>query len=101
MLEGLEDIGFKEDEDFVVQYPVKEAGRMYILDFAFPEEKIDIECDGRYWHKLRSKKDKERDEFLRSKGWCVLRFNDKEIKENLEEVLETIKSKVMELRSKL
>ena len=101
MLEGLEDIGFKEDEDFVVQYPMKEAGRMYILDFAFAEEKIDIECDGRYWHKLRSKKDKERDEFLRSKGWCVHRFNDKEIKENLEEVLETIKSKVMELRSKL
>jgi len=100
MFEGLKNLGFKEDEDFIVQYSIEgKKGNKYILDFAFPKEKLDIECDGEYWHEecKNSAEDKERDEFLKSKGWYVLRFRSKEIKENLSEVLETIRSKVKEL----
>ena len=102
MFEGLKKLGFKEDEDFVVQYSVKgKKGRKYILDFAFLKEKLNIVCDGGYWHEKckNPDEDKERDEFLKSKGWHILRFRSKEIKENLSEVIETIKLKIKEITS--
>lgn len=95
VFEGLKGLGYKVDEDFVVQYPVE--GRMFVLDFAFVKEKLDIECDGEIWHK--EYKDEKRDEFLKNKGWEILRFKGKEIKEDLPSVLETIRLKVEELRS--
>jgi len=98
VFEGLIKLGYREDEDFVVQYPLE--GRRYVLDFAFVEEKLDIECDGEYWHDLckESGEDERRDEYLKSKGWTVLRFKSKEIKEDFASVLKTIKSRVEELR---
>ena len=30
-------------------------GSKYILDFAFPKEKLNIECDGEYWHETFEK----------------------------------------------
>lgn len=100
MFEGLKELGFKEDKDFVVQYSIEgKKGNRYILDFAFPKEKLDIECDGEYWHNKNLNRDKERDEFLKDKGWHILRFRDKEIKKNLSEVLEAINLKIKELRS--
>ena len=98
LLDGLKKLGYKEDEDFVVQYPVE--GRKYVLDFAFLKEKIDIEADGEYWHekcKLPGE-DEERDNFLKSKGWTVLRFKGKAIKNDLSGVLKNIKSTVSRLR---
>lgn len=103
VFEGLKKLGFKEDKDFIVQYPVMgKNGSKYILDFAFPKEKLNIECDGEYWHEKCKNidEDKKRDEFLRNRGWHILRFNGKEIKENLPKVLETIRSEVEKLRSK-
>ncbi|MEX2703670.1 MAG: DUF559 domain-containing protein [Candidatus Freyrarchaeum guaymaensis] len=38
--------------------------------------------------------DERRDEFLKSRGWEILHFKSKEIKENLASVLKTIRSKV-------
>ena len=46
VFEGLIKLGYREDDDFVVQYPLE--GRRYVLDFAFVEKKLDIECDGEY-----------------------------------------------------
>lgn len=101
MFKGLKNLGFKEDVDFIVQYSITgKKGSKYILDFAFPKEKLNIECDGEYWHEKckNPEEDKERDEFLKSKGWYVLRFRSKEIKDNLPKVLETIRLKIKELR---
>jgi very-short-patch-repair endonuclease len=48
----------------------------YVLDFAFVEEMIDIECDG--WGKYHDKKQFEhervRDAWLQARGWLVIRF---------------------------
>lgn len=59
-------------------YPV---GRFWI-DFAIPEEKIAIECDGAYWHP-DPEKDRERDSELEEKGWTVIRFPENKIKSNI------------------
>ncbi len=51
------------------------------MDFAIPEKKICIECDGKFWHKNKNK-DRRRDYFLKSLGWKTIRFDDKQILEN-------------------
>lgn len=66
----LEEFGFKKDKDFFHQF-VEEK---YILDIAFPEQKICVEIDGINHRNKRNKiKDKERDIFLSEKGWFVVR----------------------------
>ena len=63
----------------------------YIVDFVCLEKKLIIELDGGQ-HNLESTrlKDKERDDFLKSKGFIILRFWNNEIFENMDGVLETI-----------
>lgn len=48
--------------------------RQYFLDIVFLNEKIDIEVDGKFFHAGREKEDKQRDEYLTSKGWKVQRI---------------------------
>lgn len=66
----------------------------YCLDFAlFCEEgHINIECDGDQWHSERPQidSDNNRNNALTSGGWSVLRFNTKQLNENMESCLETI-----------
>ncbi|MDD4109972.1 MAG: DUF559 domain-containing protein [Clostridia bacterium] len=57
-------------------------GRTLWLDIAIVEDKINIEYDGIYWHDKNNKKhtrkskwnDAKRDEYLKSLGWTVFRF---------------------------
>jgi len=46
----------------------------YYLDIALPAVQLNIEYDHRYFHKPA--KDQRRDEFLKEKGWKILRFVD-------------------------
>jgi very-short-patch-repair endonuclease len=61
---------------FIYQYPLDG----FFLDFAIIKDdiKLDIECDGEYWHK-----DKEKDNIRNCKikdiGWEVIRFKGKDI----------------------
>jgi very-short-patch-repair endonuclease len=41
-------LGFKENEDFFHQYPFRD--KRYVCDFAFPKQKIVIECQGDFHH---------------------------------------------------
>lgn len=50
----------------------------YRLDFAWPKFKVAVEADG--WHHRSPEgaaKDAERDAWLRSQGWVVLRIDDR------------------------
>lgn len=72
----------------ITQYKI---GR-YSLDLAFPQLKLDIECDGEIWHNTPQaiEKDRKRDIYMRERGWSVLRFTDKEINENPQRVVNLI-----------
>lgn len=72
-------------------------GHHYVLDIVELDLMIDVEIDGSS-HLSHSvmEKDNERDEFLRSVGWTVLRYTNKQVIENpssvLNNILEVVKS---------
>lgn len=71
----------------VTEYPIRGS---YILDFAIPSLKIAIECDGEPWHPKGNKRDNYKNYWLKRKGWIVLRFTDKQIKENIHDCINKI-----------
>jgi len=73
--------GFK----FRRQHPI---GR-YVADFACVECKIAVEVDGET-HLPRKNADQKRTEILQADGWCVMRFWNNEIYEELDPVKEAI-----------
>ena len=76
-----------EDLRFRRQKPI---GR-YIVDFICNSKKIIIELDGgQHAEKENIEKDKIRSEYLKKRGFKVIRFWDNEIFENCEQVLDVI-----------
>lgn len=63
----------------------------YIVDFYCPSENIIIELDGagHFTHE-GSQNDKVRDEYLNSLGLKVIRFENRDLKNNLDAVLKAI-----------
>lgn len=86
MREALEKIGLRKGIDFAQEYPLKHS---FIIDFAFPEKKIAIECDGRKWHDTPSgrKRDAFKNLTLKRLGWKVFRFWDDEILEDVDKCI--------------
>ena len=66
--------------------------RLMIPDFAFPDAKNAIFCDGYQWHKDYEPfcKDRYQSRELQLKGWLVLRFTGREINDDIDGVLHTI-----------
>jgi very-short-patch-repair endonuclease len=63
----------------------------FIVDFVCFENKLVIELDGGQHLEAKAvKKDKERDEWRKSRGYRILRIHNNEVFENLEGVLEFI-----------
>ena len=77
-----------------VQYPLRIDGRNLRLDFAYPEIKFDIESDGRRTHEGDDafENDRERDARLVAHGWVVARFTWKQLHEEPDWVVETIRT---------
>jgi len=71
--------------DFHRQKPIDE----YIVDFFCPERMLAIEIDGDS-HDLKLEEDAERQERLESLGVRFLRFQDRDVKQNLAGVLQAI-----------
>jgi len=64
----------------------------YIVDFYCPEVGLIIELDGdAHFSMTRDAYEDERTRFLQAKGLKVLRFENRELFDNLEGVLETIR----------
>jgi len=65
----------------------------YILDFYCPYEKLNIELDGQqHFEDEGFEKDNERDEYLKSLNIKTLRFENKQVFENIHSVLNEIKA---------
>ena len=67
------------------QHPISR----YIADFYNHENRLVIELDGEIHDKQREY-DYNRDKFLEASGYKVIRFTNKDIKTNIEEVVRTI-----------
>ena len=76
-------------------------GQPFVLDFAIPTLKIGIEADGDL-HQLQENRirDKDRDQRLARKGWWIIRFNEREIENRTEQVIQTI-MKYVDMRAKM
>lgn len=70
----------------------------YQIDFALPELKIGIECDGEVWHKEGNSHDRKRNAYLNSQGWIIIRFKGKQIEEDISSCINKIKIKINERR---
>jgi len=83
----------------------------YLIDIAFPKEKIAIECDGDFWHrnptlyenspfypvqKKNLKNDRKKNSYLVKRGWRIIRFWNSEIEEDINKILLKIKDAVDE-----
>lgn len=67
---------------YVQQKPLKKAH--FVVDFYLPEYKLVIECNGDYWHNLdmRKKRDKELEQYVKSKGRDILWLWEHEIRDS-------------------
>jgi very-short-patch-repair endonuclease len=63
----------------------------YFADFACHAKRLIIELDGgQHAEKVQSQRDAKRDAYLRTNGYCVLRFWNNDVMHNMEGVLEVI-----------
>jgi very-short-patch-repair endonuclease len=64
----------------------------YIMDFYCPEERLAVELDGQHHYAPEGREaDAERDAFLLRFGIKVIRFENKEVLEDMRKVLQKIK----------
>jgi len=68
----------------------------FLVDILLKKQPVIIHWDGLYWHSKPKRKrlDESQDAYLRKCGYKILRFTDKEIKNDVDEVYDTIKRTV-------
>lgn len=76
------------------QYVVPPA--RYRINIALPQYKIAIECDGKAYHSTPAQKarDRQKDAYLRRKGWKVLRFSGSMINGSLVDAIKRIEEEI-------
>lgn len=68
----------------------------YKIDIANPKKMIGIEVDGESHNALyRKEQDKKKEKFLSSLGWKIIRFKNKEVMSNLDNVLNKIYAEIV------
>lgn len=57
----------------------------WLVDFAIPEHRIAIECDGTYWHNsdIQKVKDANKDHWLAAHNWTMVRLTEPELKADI------------------
>lgn len=70
-------LGYTLGKDFFNQFPV---GEKYVLDFAFVNEQVSIELDGKnHRDKKQKRKDRIRDSYLKRNDWLTIRVKEEDI----------------------
>ncbi len=95
--EELESRGYLKGKDFVQEWPIRLS---YIVDIFFPEYNIAVEADGEQFHsspKARQR-DWHKDQIMKAKGWAVLRFPGRQIREDVSECVDRIVNLIQERR---
>lgn len=78
-----------ESIEFDFQFPTKTG---FIIDFAFPREKLAVEVDGPTHYTERGKrKDRFRNWMLRREGWAVLHVHWKRVEHELPKTVRRIR----------
>ena len=67
------------------QHPIGD----YIADFCCPQKKLVVELDGGC-HNTTEQEDSERDDFLKKRGFRVLRFSNDHVFDRIDSILQTI-----------
>ncbi len=68
----------------VIEFPLKIDKKLYRLDIAVPELKLDVEYDEPYWHNQYIESDIKRDKALLENDWVIIRISgEKELDEFL------------------
>lgn len=63
----------------------------YVVDFYCPALKVAIEIDGdSHFEEMAEEQDKQRQDFIESKGIIVVRFTNTDVYESLDDVIEII-----------
>jgi len=78
--------GEKIRRQYAIRYATPEGEHMAIADFYCHRYKLVIEIDGTV-HDKQSEKDAERDKWLSTNGYNVLRFTNDEIENDLNKIL--------------
>ncbi len=92
------------EEGWCPQYWMSPLGTLgeqtvaFLLDIALPALKLCVEADGRS-HIYTVESDEQRDGWLRSQGWTVLRVSNEDILSSIDLVVAQIRSVVTTLRS--
>lgn len=77
---------------FEFQFPTRSG---FILDFAFPKEKLVVEVDGpTHYTQAGKKKDRFRDWMLRREGWRILHVHWKRIEFELPKTVRRIRKEL-------
>lgn len=87
----IEDAGLpRPQSQFGAKWLKQSNGR---VDFAYPEKRIVIECDGRRWHSQFDafEADRRRDNAAQLSGWRILRFTWSMLKEEPTRMVATIR----------
>lgn len=63
------------------------------VDFAFPDQRVILECDGRRWHSTSEafQRDRHRDNLAQLNGWTVLRFTWEDVTQREAWVLDAVR----------
>lgn len=70
----------------------------YVVDFYCPELKLAIEIDGEsHFQSGAEEYDREREEYIKSFGVRILRFQNTDVYQNLNGMLETIREEIDEI----
>lgn len=93
LMGGLEERGIS----FVPQFKIDTGKRICIIDIAFPDVKLAVECDGDYWHTKEgaADRDREREDHLREVGWDVIRFWGTEILDDVDKCSDKVQRVLM------